>query len=115
MKNVIALTALLLAATTYAAEPNAAAPQNSMGQGDMMKNCQAHMKDGKMMDSMPKDMMENCQKMMQNGGMMNGMMQSGGMKQDPAAAAGKADNGAESGTDNKKEAEVDHSQHHRAQ
>ena len=95
MKNVIALTALLLAATTYAAEPNAAAPQNSMGQGDMMKNCQAHMKDGKMMDSMPKDMMENCQKMMKD----SGMMQSATAKEAPAPA-------------NEKAAAEDHTQHH---
>jgi hypothetical protein len=46
---------------------------------DMVKNCQMHMKDGKMMDTMPKDMMSGCQDMMKDGGMMQGGMQ-GNMK-----------------------------------
>jgi hypothetical protein len=67
MKNLITLTAiaLLAASSAYAADDKSDAKQ-----GDMMKNCQGHMKDGKMMDSMPKDMMGKCQEMMKGGGMM---------------------------------------------
>ncbi len=39
--------------------------------GDMMKNCNAHMKDGKMMDAMPMEMREQCQDMMKSSDMKN--------------------------------------------
>ena len=75
-----------------------------MMQGDMMKNCQSHMKDGKMMDSTPKDMMAQCQEMMKNGG----MMQQNGMKDMKASDAEKSD--APKAAD-----DADHAKHHPAQ
>ena len=60
------------------------------------------MKDGKMMDSMPKDMMGQCQEMMKNG-----MMQ-GGMKDMKPAEAPKSDT-------TKAADDADHKAHHPAQ
>lgn len=101
MKQLIVSTLLVFASTAYAAEPAPAAQGNGMA--DMMKSCQQHMKDGKMMESMPKNMMENCQAMMTEGMAMNGKEQSETAKEAPAPEAGK------------KEDKEDHSQHHPAE
>jgi hypothetical protein len=90
MKKLITTTILALTITSaaYAAEDTATKDTmkgSGMMQGDMMKNCQSHMKDGKMMDSMPKDMMAKCQDMMKDGGMMKGGM-IGDMKKPDATA-----------------------------
>ena len=71
MKKLIAIAVLTLLFTPAAF---AADTQGNMMQDDMIKNCQSHMKDGKMMDDMPKDMMMQCQKMMKNGDMMGDKM-----------------------------------------
>lgn len=104
MKNLITIAALALtfASTAYAADDKSTDKQAGMMQGDMMENCQHHMKDGKMMDSMPKDMMGQCQKMMKNGGMMQG-----GMKDMKPADAAK--------TETPKTDDADHKAHHPAQ
>lgn len=69
MKKLITATALALTVTSiaYAADDKSTDKQAGMMQGDMMENCQHHMKDGKMMDSMPKDMVDQCQEMMNDG------------------------------------------------
>lgn len=109
MKKFIAFTALALTvvSTAYAAADQSTDKQASMMQGDMMENCQHHMKDGKMMDTMPKDMMGQCQKMMKDGGMMKGGMMQGGMKDVKPADAAK--------TETPKTDAVDHKAHHPAQ
>src|SRR4030067_971268 len=72
MKKLIitaAATVLLFASAANAADQKVADPHGGMMQGgDMMKNCHMHMKDGKMLDTMPKDMMAQCQKMMKDMG-----------------------------------------------
>jgi hypothetical protein len=98
MKKLIATTmiALTLTSAAYAADEKAADKQTGM-----MKQCQSHMKDGKMMDSMPKDMMGKCQEIMKDSGMMKGGMM-GDMK--------KSD---ETKTDAPKSADdADHEKHH---
>lgn len=87
MKKLIVNTTavLLIVSAAHAADQKSADQQGGMMQGDMAKNCQSHMKDGKMMDSIPKDMMAKCQKMMKDGGMM------GGDKNDTQADNGKSD------------------------
>jgi hypothetical protein len=66
MKKFITFTmiTMLAGSSAYAADDKSSSMQNGMMQGDMMKNCQSHMKDGKMMGNMSKDMMDQCQKMM---------------------------------------------------
>jgi len=87
MKKLITTTAaaLLLATTAYAANQKPADSNMGMMDGDMMKQCQSHMKDGKMMDNMPKDMMEKCH------GMMKNMKPSDAVKSDTSKAAGDAE------------------------
>lgn len=106
MNKFVAVTALTLtlASAAYAADDNSADQEAGMMQGDMMKNCQSHMKDGKMMGSMPKDMMAQCQEMMKNGG----MMQQNGMKDMKASDAEKSE--APNAAD-----DADHAKHHPAQ
>lgn len=102
MKKLIATVVLSM---SFAPIAFAADPQGNMMQDDMMKNCQSHMKDGKMMDDMPKDMMMQCQKMMNGNGMMNGgmMMQQGNMKNMQAPQTDTAPTPAGS---------ADHAKHH---
>lgn len=110
MKKFITFTALALtvASTAYAADDKSTDKPAGMMQGGMMKNCQMHMKDGKMMDSMPKDMMGQCQEMMKNSEMMKGGMMQGGMKDMKSADAAK--------TETPKAADdADHKAHHPAQ
>jgi hypothetical protein len=75
MKKFIPVTALALLTTVSvnAQERKPDDQQKDMKQADMMKNCQMHMKDGKMMETMPKDMMGRCQEMMKSGMMKDGM------------------------------------------
>lgn len=99
MKNRLmtaAATALLIATTACAADQKPVTPSMGMMQGGMMMKCQSHMKNGKMMDSMPKDMMAECQKMMKNG--MSTMSSVDGT---PSAAPAADD--------------ADHTKHHPAQ
>ena len=109
MKKLIAIAALALTVTStaYAADDKATDKQAGMMQDDMMENCQHHMKDGKMMESMPKDMMGQCQKMMKDGGMMKGGMMQDGMKDMKPADATK--------TEAPKTDDADHKAHHPAQ
>ncbi|MBI2798685.1 MAG: hypothetical protein HYX63_00110 [Gammaproteobacteria bacterium] len=82
MKKLIITTALtlLFVSAAYAADDKATDQQSGMvgggdlKQGDMMKKCQSHMKDGKMMANMPKATMAKCQTMMKDGMMHEGMM-----------------------------------------
>lgn len=103
MKNIATIAVIVLFATSaYATDEKSGSLQGGMMQSDMMKNCQHHMKDGKMMDSMPKDMMAQCQEMMKDG-MMDGKGRDG-MKSNAAnPEAPKADDSA------------DHAKHHPAQ
>lgn len=82
MKTLIATIALALLLTACT-QPTASS--GGMISADMMQNCQSNMKDGKMMDSMPKDMMAQCQQMMKN---CQGMMAKNGMMQKKNAMSG---------------------------
>ena len=86
-KIIITVSAtLLITSIAYAADQ-----QGGMMRDDMMKTCQSHMQDGKMMDSMPKDMMDQCSQMMKNGGMMKGgMMEHGSATDAPPSDASKS-------------------------
>ena len=110
MKNfiTIATIALTVASAAYAADDKPTDKQAGMMQGDMMKNCQMHMQDNKMMDSMPKEMMAQCQEMMKDGGMMKGGMMHGGMK-------GMEHEGAAKPETPKDADDTDHGKHHPAQ
>lgn len=105
MKKFITTAAVvsLLATAAQAADQKSTDPKTGMMQGDMMNNCQSHMKDGKMMDNMPKDMMGQCQEMMKDGGMMQG-----GMKDMKPTDATKSDT-------TKAADDADHAKHHPAQ
>lgn len=73
MKKLILSAAFLLLATphAFAAGDTEASKDNSA----MMKHCQSMMKDGKMMDGMPKQMTDKCKELMKNDNMQ-------GMKMD---------------------------------
>jgi hypothetical protein len=83
MKKLILSAALLLLAVPNAfAAGDAEATKDNSG---MMKHCQSMMKDGKMMEGMPKQMTDKCNVMMKDNGMK-------GMKMDAMPAdTGKPD------------------------
>jgi hypothetical protein len=105
MKKLIAVTALALtvASAAYSTDDKSADKESSM-----MKDCQSHMTDGKMMGNMPKDLKTQCEAMMKSGE----MMQRDGMKDmkasDEAVGCCKSDTP-------KAADEADHAAHHPAQ
>jgi len=120
MKKLITTTAAILlfasaasAADTKPAEQQGMMPKNMIG-SDIMKTCQSHMKDGKMMDNMPKDMMKNCQEMMKNGGMMGGGMMKGGAGNMPVMDSKKPEAPKAADDATKASDAAEHEKHHPA-
>lgn len=70
MKSLLLSAALLLSVTApafaYDADTAAATPQADSAK---MKHCRSMMRDGKMMEGMPKQMTDECAAMMKNDGM----------------------------------------------